>query len=248
MRIAMPYSWRVAGVAFVIAIGIGIPYPSGYLARATLRLAHTDAQAHRWIFLHLAELYQLLFALILIQILRRTLRLDFGLRLPKKKSYFMAAAVWGVIAGVVMTLVDYAPQIATHTAPFIPNALTAKYFVGWLSFEGFTAGVSEEVLYRGLLLAVLTASIPARVRFLRYEMNLAGVLLSLIFAAAHVFNFWHRPFWLALGQQGYAFALGVLYAYWREKSGSVIASTIGHNVGNVSEGILSYLMIFMWSR
>ena len=39
-------------------------------------------------------------------------------------------------------------------------------------------------------------------------------------------------FWIALGQQIYAFALGILYAYWREKSGSLLAPIIGHNVSD----------------
>jgi hypothetical protein len=51
-----------------------------------------------------------------------------------------------------------------------------------------------------------------------FEMNRAGVVVAVIFALLHVSTFWHAPWPLALGQQGYAFALGVLYAYWLEKS------------------------------
>jgi hypothetical protein len=53
--------------------------------------------------------------------------------------------------------------------------------------------------------------------------------------------------WFALGQQGYAFALGILYAYWYEKSGRVLASAIGHNVGVVVEYALVFLMVRLWS-
>ena len=41
-------------------------------------------------------------------------------------------------------------------------------------------------------------------------------------------------------QQVYAFALGVLYAYWLEKSKSVVAPIIGHNFSDVVE----YLILF----
>jgi hypothetical protein len=45
-----------------------------------------------------------------------------------------------------------------------------------------------------------------------------------------------------LGQQIYAFALGVLYAYWLEKSQSILAPIVGHNVGDVVE----YAILFLW--
>ncbi len=41
----------------------------------------------------------------------------------------------------------------------------------------------------------------------------------------------------ALVQPGYAFALGVLYACWLEKSNSIIAPIIAHKV---SEGITGF--------
>ena len=87
-----------------------------------------------------------------------------------------------------------------------------------------------------------------RIRLLKFDMHVAGVILALLFALAHVANFWQRPLWFALGQQGYAFALGILYAYWYEKSGRVLASAIGHNVGVVVEYALVFLMVRLWSR
>ena len=73
-------------------------------------------------------------------------------------------------------------------------------------------------------------------------MNWAGVLVALIFALLHVTNFTLRPWPIALGQQIYAFALGVLYAYWLEKSQSLIAPIVGHNV---SDGV-EYAILFCW--
>jgi membrane protease YdiL (CAAX protease family) len=66
-------------------------------------------------------------------------------------------------------------------------------------------------------------------------MNWAGVIVALIFALLHASNFSVRGWPEALGQQFYAFALGVLYAYWLDKSKSIVAPIIGHNVGDVVE-------------
>jgi hypothetical protein len=48
---------------------------------------------------------------------------------------------------------------------------------------------------------------------------------------------------MALGQQIYAFASGVHYAYWLEKSQSVIAPIIGHNASDVVEYALLFLRV-----
>jgi hypothetical protein len=47
---------------------------------------------------------------------------------------------------------------------------------------------------------------------------------------------------MALGQQIYAFMLGVLYAYWLEKSQSVVAPIVGHNI---SDGV-EYAIVLLW--
>ena len=70
--------------------------------------------------------------------------------------------------------------------------------------------------------------------------------LSLLFALAHVNSFWSEPFWALLGQQLYAFALGILYAYWREKSGSLLAPIVTHNLSDGVEYALMLLMTWLW--
>jgi membrane protease YdiL (CAAX protease family) len=73
-------------------------------------------------------------------------------------------------------------------------------------------------------------------------MNWAGIIVAIMFALLHATNFETRHFAEALGQQLYAFALGVLYAYWLEKSRSIIAPIIGHNASDVTE----YAILFAW--
>lgn len=73
-------------------------------------------------------------------------------------------------------------------------------------------------------------------------MNWAGVIAALIFSLLHATNFSLRNWPEALGQQIYAFALGVLYTYWLEKSKSIVAPVIGHDVSDVVE----YALMFLW--
>jgi len=98
------------------------------------------------------------------------------------------------------------------------------------------------VPFRALLVTYLAATMPGRLHIGRFEMNWAGVIVALIFALLHATNFNLRGWPIALGQQIYAFMLGVLYAYWLEKSRSVVAPIVGHNV---SDGV-EYAIVFAW--
>jgi divalent metal cation (Fe/Co/Zn/Cd) transporter len=40
--------------------------------------------------------------------------------------------------------------------------------------------------------------------------------------------------------RAWALALGVFYAYWLEKSRSVLAASIGHNLGDVVESLIAF--------
>lgn len=64
------------------------------------------------------------------------------------------------------------------------------------------------------------------------------MIAALIFALLHATNFSVRGWPEALGQQFYAFALGALYACWLEKSKSIVAPIIGHNVSDVVEAAI----------
>jgi len=114
--------------------------------------------------------------------------------------------------------------------------------VGWLFFEGVYVGPTEEIPFRALLVTYLAATMPGRLRIGRFEMNWAGVIVALIFALLHATNFNLRAWPMALGQQIYAFLLGVLYAYWLEKSQSIVAPIIGHNL---SDGV-EYAILLAW--
>src|SRR5260221_2783761 len=129
-----------------------------------------------------------------------------------------------------MTLVDYAPQIIAHTVPKLDYPLDAKNVGGWLFFEGVYVGPTEEIPFRALMVTYLATAMPGRLAIGRFNMNWAGIIVAVIFALMHAANFFTRDWQLAVGQQLYAFALGVLYAYWLEKSKSIVAPIVGHNV------------------
>ena len=188
----------------------------------------------------------LLIAVALIAWFSRGNFSEYGLEWPKHKHYVPSALLWGAAFGLLMTVVDYFPQILRHIPPGDNLALTPRSIGAWLFFEWIFVGPTEEIPFRGLLQTFLMQRTSGRIRFWKYEMHVAGVILALLFALAHLTSFWTENFWIALGQQIYAFALGILYAYWREKSGSLLAPIIGHNVGDGVEYVLIFLMTWLW--
>lgn len=233
-------------IAAMIGLGFLVILPSGLANVAVERLIGMERTMEMpWIALYANHFIQLLIALLLIGWFSKGRFAEYGMQWPKGKSYVRAAILWGTFFGVFMTVVDYLPAILARTPPE-DFPLTGLNVAGWLSFEGLFVGFGEEIPFRGLMQTFLMKRTSGRIRFLKYDMHVAGVILAFLFALAHVNNFWQRPFWPALGQQFYAFALGILYAYWYEKSGSLLASIIGHNIGDVVEYALVFLMIWLW--
>ncbi len=235
---------RIVPIVITVVLGAGVPYIAAYGAFFSSKIFHTPSPYGPTLpWLYSQHAFQLAMALVVIAILKFWLvPADYGLHWPRGKTYFLPAILWGVFFGVLMAVVDYAPQLIANTKPDPGFPLTPGNIWGWTFFEGVYVGPTEEIPFRALLVTYLATAMPGKLRLGRFNMNGAGVIVALIFALLHANNFNTRQWPEALGQQFYAFALGVLYAYWLEKSESVVAPIVGHNVGDVVE----YLILFLW--
>jgi hypothetical protein len=239
----------ILAVIFVVALGLGLPILGAMIAETLHQHFPAFPSGHGptlpW--LYSQHLFQTLLALIAIFVIKRFMPFDAGLRWPPGKTYIGPAILWGAFFGVLMTVVDYAPDLLARRPMDLGFPITRANVIGWSFFEGVYVGPTEEILFRSLLVGYLLAALPARLRLGRFEMGWAGVIVAAVFAFAHLASFLTRPSFAAAGQQLYAFALGVLYAYWFEKSRSVIAPIIGHNVSDVVEYAICFVLIAMWS-
>lgn len=89
-------------------------------------------------------------------------------------------------------------------------ALTPQSIGGWLFLEWIFVGPTEEIPFRGLLQTFLMQRTSGRIRLWKYDIHVAGVTPALLFELARLMGFWTENLWVALGQQIYAFALGIL--------------------------------------
>jgi len=238
-----PFRLKIVPLIVTALLGFTLPYIAAFAGVLSAIWLHTPSPHGPTLpWLYVQHGFQLAVALIAILIVRRFVPADYGLHAPREKTYIGAAIFWGLFFGVLMTAVDYAPQLIAHTKPALGYPLTGLNVGGWLFFEGVYVGPTEEIPFRALLVTYLAATMPGKLHIGRFTMNWAGVFVALIFALLHAANFDTRAWPLAVGQQLYAFALGVLYAYWLEKSRSVIAPIVGHNVSDVTE----YAILFAW--
>jgi CAAX protease family protein len=235
--------FRAVPILVTALLGFALPYLAAFTAAlGTHFLPLPSPRGPTLPWLYSQHGFQLVWALVAIAILKRFVPADYGLHWPREKAYIGAALLWGVFFGVLMTVVDYAPQLIAQSKPHLDYPLTQSNVVGWMFFEGIYVGPTEEIPFRALLVTYLATTMPIKLKLGRFEMYWAGIIVALIFALLHAANFNTRAWPQALGQQFYAFALGVLYAYWLEKSRSVVAPIVGHNVSDVTE----YAILFLW--
>lgn len=236
---------RILPVLATIGLGLAVVLPSGYVF-VLLTKTLGSGTAAPLVALLVNHAMMLVIALALIAWISKGRVSEYGLQWPKQRRYAVSSLAWGAFFGLLMTVVDYFPQILKHAPPPMNPSLAPTSIGAWLFFEGLFVGPTEEIPFRGLLQTYLMQRTSGRVRLWGYQMHIAGVILALLFALAHLVSFWTENFWLALSQQLYAFALGILYAYWREKSGSLLAPIIGHNVSDGLEYALMFLMTWRW--
>jgi hypothetical protein len=244
---APKFRLRPVPILVVVLLAVGLWQLSGLLidfAADHIRLPAVHGS--RLAYSYFQEGVQFVLALIAIVIARRVVPTNYGLQWPPGNSYVVPAIFWGLMAGLVMTMVDFAPQIVTHVAPKFDDALTRNNVLGWLFFQGVYSGIVEEVPYRALLVSYLSAVMPGKVHWRRFEMNGAGVVVAIILALPKFGYLITEPVLVAFGQVLYTFAFGVLLAYWLEKSKSVLAPIIGHNVAFLVRWTLMFAMIAAW--
>lgn len=227
-------------VVFVLLIGLLTEFFTNYAVRPfdpeTLR-------EYRWIWLYFHHLFQMVLAIITILILGGGFK-NYGFTLKSKDLYISPAIIVGVMFGIIMTLVDHLPTILIGSK-ITGYALNTTNVLGWLSFEWVFAGLSEEIFIRGLMMTFLMKYFDGHVRFFKWDVHIAGVIIAVMFALMHMSSFWSGNLIYAIGQQIYAFILGLCYAYFYEKSGSLFSPILSHNLSNGIEFVILFLLI--WS-
>ena len=228
--------WRLWPVLLAAVLMQGVLWPARELARFVAHQQATFFNAHVWAFVGLAMTFQTLAGLACIAVMRRVLpQASTYLAWPARgRSLLGLALAIGVVMGVLMLVADWWPQLVAHHAPDGGYDTRHGGVAGWLVVMA-ASGLCEEPIFRGLLVGLLTVLVPGRVRIGRIDLPVSGVLVALLFGLAHYRSFFVDPLPLAVAQQLYAFAFGLVYVWLMERSGSLLAPAVAHGVGDAVE-------------
>ena len=234
---------RLLPILLVLALGFVVIFAAFDAADFIQHSTGPGAHWPDWLRLVVAEAFELILALIGTATARRFLpAAEFGLRWPPGHTYLGWAIFWGLAFALIMLVADHWPSLIALKSPGVPEEPTAQNIAGWLAFELLWVGICEETLFRGFLLGVLTALSPSRLRIWRTDISTAGITLAVLFALAHASNFATRPFYEAFAQQIYAIALGIIYAWLREHSRSLVPAIVAHSLSDFGETALEFLL------
>ena len=223
---------RVLPILLTLFIGTAIIVGSYALGVMILGAVDVNLVSRLWPVAIIAQVFDVGFALLGIAIARRFIKgATFGLRWPRGRSLVGMALVSGVVFGFIMLVVDQ--SLALGTTP-VAQAHTPVDMAGWLLLT-LLVGPGEETLFRGLLLGVLQGLSPSRLRLKHFSISTAGVTIAVMFALAHLLSFANEPWPAALGQQLYAVGGGILFAWLRESSESLLAPIVAHTTSDFIE-------------
>ena len=133
--------FRPVPILTTALLGFVLPYLAAFtavLGARFLQMPSPHGPVLPW--LYSQHGFQLLWALITIAVCKRFVPANYGLSWPREKTYIGAAVFWGLFLGVLMTVVDYAPEFIAHTKPHLDYPLTQGNVAGWLFFEGVYVG------------------------------------------------------------------------------------------------------------
>lgn len=135
-------------------------------------------------------------------------------------------------------------MLVIQVPPLVTYPLTTSNLIGDLFFDFIMTGISEEVLFRAMVMGILLLSWKSKIRIRKFEVSAAGLLAAIIFALAHI-GFDLMPFqitYVNTMQLVFAFGLGIFYAVMFDKTGSLLGPILAHGA---SDGLLTviYLVI-----
>jgi membrane protease YdiL (CAAX protease family) len=166
---------------------------------------------------------------------------EFGFAWGDVRLALRIVAVFSLIWTILTFGVDFLPFAVRGDQPGLAYHFTSANVIGVLAFEWLLVGVSEEILFRGLIMGLVAHVFGGTVRLglerAAFRVSVAGILAAAIFAFAHTIAysrlfflpFSFQPDWLQVVE---AFIFGIFYAALREKTGSLLGAIVSHNISD----------------
>lgn len=177
----------------------------------------------------------LLMALFIGRVARSTDFKDHGFTLTQAKG--------SMVPAFLMTVVLVGTMVALTFAFSGPSDAYTSQIIETLAFQSTLPGLSEEPMFRGLLLMALSLAVVSRgINILGAKIGWGGLLVTMLFVLGH------SVFWTESGLQVSADAmivtgyLGFGLLWIRERTGSIVMPIIAHNLINVASNLVEFMI------
>ena len=214
-------------VAFLL---LGLPLVAGYIANEFPNPSLDPDGSFWWISMHhIAQ--ALLFVPLFFLAKRLQPKVEFHLGFGDVKKGW--GYVWKfTLFFLVYTVIGFAIAFATDSFSPFRFDINANNVLGYLGFQLFLSGPSEEFIFRAFGIGVIAFLFPKRL--VKGRVSVANIIVAVIFGLAHVGIFF-SPFRVSysLFQVIYAFGLGLIYGDCYEKTKSVYYPMMLHSISNV---------------
>ena len=238
------FRFRVVPVLTAILLGIGLPYLASEIVEISRHYSHlVPPMADEIGYSYAIHFMLVVLTLIAIGAMQWLVPADYGLHLPRGKTYLGWALLWGLAGGLALgglryLAVIWEPEVFVRQ----PHFAVAGHLLGKVIDYGAFVSPSEEVLFRALLVTFLAAKMPGTVRLAGRSVEVAGLVVALLYAAYAMMMFPSAI--VTIADAACFFALGVAYAYWQVQSRSVVAPIVGHSVAGIVMYIVPVMLAF----
>jgi membrane protease YdiL (CAAX protease family) len=204
--------------------------------------APATMDANPWISAYDHHFWQTVLSLAVLSVFSRGRVATHGVSLVNWRTSLRLFA-WFIPAFTAIVFAwNVLPFLISRVPPRFDYRLTPANITGWLTYMWLFAGISEELLFRGVIQTEL-AKTWTRVWIVRgVAVPSAGVVATVIFCLAHVSGW--PVYW---PQQLFAAGLGMYYSIVYHRTGSLLTPVLAHNYSN---GIITAALyaVYWWLK
>lgn len=178
--------------------------------------------------------WQMVITIFFIGIISKGNFSSWGFNLNNTKESMRILKLFIKYFGLYFVGVGFIIQLFFMPAPTLDHKMTALNIFGNLVFMGFISGLSEEIVFRGMIHTFLSRYFHGVWKWRKIDIPVAGVITSIIFTIAHI-NYKLFPFeitHLYAPQLVLAFVLGLYYSVSFHRTGSLLNPILAHNFSN----------------